>query len=192
METGAFSSDSLDLDALNVQDGERGERHEDHDQLYMSQDHRSSSHRSNAPTRNARTDTSHSRRPRFQRNKAPPSASAREVGRKTNLRREIDRRQVDQQPRLVHPSLRQPSARTQAPNLSGLFPHRVSPSTAVSFKAEGSLNRRIETKLPIRQVLGRIVDMKQRLAGPQSKTPEEKGRLLGSVTQTVHEVLFMA
>ena len=34
--------------------------------------------------------------------------------------------------------------------------------------------------------------MKQRFGGSQSKTLEEKGRLLDNVTQTVHKVLFAA
>ena len=54
------------------------------------------------------------------------------------------------------------------------------------------MNRYIETKLPIRQVLDKIVEVKRRLAGSQSKTHEEKGRLLDSVSKAVHEVLYTA
>ena len=131
-----------------------------------------------------------SRRPRFQRDRASPSASAWEVGRKTNLRRGIDGRHVDPASRLLHPPLCQSPARSQASDPSDLFPHRASPSTAVLFKSGGSLSRHIETKLPIREVLEKFVDIKKRLAGSHSKTPGEKGRLLDSVSKTVHDVLF--
>ena len=77
--------------------------------------------------------------------------------------------------------------------ISATFPpHRASPSAAVSFKPEGSLSRRIDTKLPIREVLVRFVDMNRRLAGSHSKTPGEKGRLLDHVSKAVHGVLFAA
>ena len=110
----------------------------------------------------------------------------------TDLRRGIDGRHVDTASRLPRPCLRHSSARPQAPDLSDLFPHRASPSTGVSFKPEGSLSRRIETKRPIRKVLERIVDVKQRFAESHSKTPEGKGRLLDSVSRTVHDALFTA
>ena len=52
-EIGAPSPGSFDLGELDVHDEERDEEHEDHDRLYMSQNHRGSKHRSNAPTRHA-------------------------------------------------------------------------------------------------------------------------------------------
>ena len=194
--TNTRSTGSFDLDEPNVQDDERDEEHDDHDHLYMSQDHRGSSHQSNAPTwhahSNARTGASQTRRPQIQQETAQPSASAWEVGRKINLQRGIDGRHVDQASRLLHPSLRQPLANTHAPGLSDIFPHRASSTTPISFNPGGSLSRHIETKLPIRQVLEKMVDMKRRLAGSHSKMPGEKGCLLDNMSKAVHEVLFTA
>ena len=52
------------------------------------------------------------------------------------------------------------------------------------------MSRHIETKLPIREFLEKMVDMKRRPAGPQSKTHEEEGCLLSTVSKAVHEVLY--
>jgi hypothetical protein len=144
--------------------------------------------RAYAPTRNDRTDT---RRPHFQKHGPPPSANTWDSGRRSDLRGKVDGRHVDPKSRLLHPSLRTSAANAHAPSLADVFPLRPSDGS-VSFQPGGSLNRHIETKLPIRKVLEKLVESKALLEGSQRKTPDEKGRLLDSVSKMIHEVLFAA
>ena len=149
-ENGASPPNSFDLNELGDLDEEQDEEQDDHDRLYMSQDHRGSRHRSNAPTRHAhtdaRTDASQTRRPHFQQERARSSVATWEVGRNTDLRHMIDGRHVNSASRLLHPNLRQSPANSHAPSLTDAFPHRASSSTSVSFMPGGSLSRHIDTR----------------------------------------------
>ena len=195
---GTTPPDFFDLGDLDVleglqDDGPFDEEQGNHDRFYMSQDQRQVlRHRSNAPARHARTDTSQTRRPHFQRERALPSVNTWDVGRKTDLRQRIDGRQVDPDSRILHLSLRQSPTYSHAPDLSDVSPHRPFSSTSVSFKPGGSLSRHIDTKLPIRELLERMVEVKRRLAGCRSMAPGEKERLFDNVVKVVHEVLYSA